>query len=261
MNVGVIVRPRAPVKAQTRVLNSGLGHFGTALRLSRCRVAPTRIEPKEINMRILSVSRFIAASILSAAVSAPVLAADPYMKPDDSWISLSGTVEQVEPDAFLLNYGEGLVTIEMDDGDRDADAYQLVEGDSVTVSGRVDDDLFETTTIEASSVYVENLGTTFFASSVDEEDAYVFVHIPTPIVLSATVVEGTVTEVNDEEFSVDAGLREIRVDVSEMPYDPLDDEGYQKIENGDRVRVTGQMEEQFFEGRELMADSVVTLAD
>jgi len=203
----------------------------------------------------------VAACVLGACVSAPVLAEEPYMKPDDTWISISGTIEHVERDAFTLDYGEGIISVEMDDGDRDADGYKLMEGDKVTVNGRVDDDLFETTTIEASSVYVEGIGTTFYASAVDEEDAYALVTITTPIVVSATVVEGRVTDVNDEEFSVDTGPRQIRIDVSEMPYNPLDDKGYQKLQKGDRVRVGGHMEDDFLEGRELMADSVVTLAE
>jgi len=203
----------------------------------------------------------VAACVLGACVSAPVLAEEPYMKPDDTWISISGTIKHVERDAFTLDYGEGIISVEMDDGDRDADGYKLMEGDKVTVNGRVDDDLFETTTIEASSVYVEGIGTTFYASAVDEEDAYALVTITTPIVVSATVVEGRVTDVNDEEFSVDTGPRQIRIDVSEMPYNPLDDKGYQKLQKGDRVRVAGHMEDDFLEGRELMADSVVTLAE
>ena len=44
-----------------------------------------------------------------------------------------------------------------------------------------------------------------------------------------------------------------------MPYDPLDEDGYQQIEVGDRVSVTGRVDEDLFEGRELVADSVVTL--
>lgn len=218
------------------------------------------IQNKEIDMRTISVSRYIATCILGAGLAAPALAENPYMMPDGSWISLSGTVENVEADVFTLDYGEGTVTVEMDDGDRDADAYQLMEGDNVTVSGRVDDDLFETTTIEAASVYVENLGTTFFASSLDEEGPYMFIDLTTPILVSSTTVEGLVTDVRDEGFSVDAGLREIRVDVSEMSHDPLDNEGYQQIDEGDRVRVTGQMEGGFFQDRELMATTVVTLS-
>ena len=50
-------------------------------------------------------------------------------------ISVTGTVESVEADAFELNlaedmpHGGALITVEMDDGDRDADAYKLLPGD------------------------------------------------------------------------------------------------------------------------------------
>lgn len=151
----------------------------------------------------------------------------------------------------------------MDDWDWDADAYKLLPGDRVTVYGEVDDDLFETTTIEASSVYVEGLGTHFYASAADEEDALEPTYTGVPVIVSSTTIRGTVIDVDElqDEFTVDAGINEITVDVDEMLYDPLDDEGYQKIEEGDRVSVTGQMETEFFEGRELTADSVVTLSE
>lgn len=186
------------------------------------------------------------------------MAEDPYAKPDDTWISISGTVDTVRPDSFTLDYGKGVITVEMDDGDRDADAYKLVKGDKVTVNGKIDDDLFETRTIEAGSVYVESLDTYFYASAADEEDT--FVTVTAPVVISQTIVQGKVTEVSGDEFVVDAGLRKVRVDVSKMPNDPLDDEGYQKIKVGDRVSVIGKMDGDLFEGRELMAQSVVTLS-
>jgi uncharacterized protein YdeI (BOF family) len=197
----------------------------------------------------------IATLVLFVAV--PAMAEDPYMEPDDSWISLSGTVTAVTPDAFTLDYGKGMITVEMDDGDRDADAYKLIEGDKVTVNGIIDDDLFETRTIEASSVYVEKLDTYFYASAADEEDT--FVTYWSPVVVSRTVVQGTVTEVNDEEFVLNTGARTVTVEVEEMPYNPLDDEGYQKVDVGDRVSVTGTMDYDLFEGRELVADSLVIL--
>ncbi|HKL21662.1 MAG TPA: hypothetical protein VJ904_07645 [Tichowtungia sp.] len=199
---------------------------------------------------------FIAAGVILAN---PAMAKNPYAKPDDSWISISGTVESVTADSFILDYGDGVITVEMDVGDRDADGYKLLAGDKVTVNGLIDDDFYETTTIEASSVYVEKLGTTFFASAVDEEDY--LVTVTTPIVVSATTVQGTVTAVDDEEFTVATGLQATRVDVEEMAYNPLDMEGYQRIEVGDYVRVTGNMEKEFFEGRELMAETVVELVD
>jgi len=169
-------------------------------------------------------------------------------------------VASVSRDSFILDYGDGSVIVEMDDGDRDADAYKLAGGDKVTVSGRVDDDLFETTTIEAASVYVENIGTTFFASPVDEETADSFVAlIREPVVVSRVTLQGTVTEVDDDEFTIDSGFRQIRVDVGEMPFNPLDDEGYLKVRVGDLVSVSGEMGSDLFEGRELVADTLMKL--
>lgn len=183
----------------------------------------------------------------------------PYTKADDTWISIDGTVDSVSADSFELDYGPGLITVEMDDGDRDADGYKLSKGDKVRVSGMIDDDLFEKRTIEASSVFVENLGTYFYASAIDEEDTFITYTIP--VTVSETVVQGTVTDVDEEEFTLATGLRRLRVEVEEMPYNPLDDIGYQKIRVGDRVSVTGEMDTDFFEGqRELVADSIVTLS-
>lgn len=197
---------------------------------------------------------------LAAGASLQAAEPNPYARADDTLITISGTVDSVEPNSFMLDYGDGLVRVDMDDGDRDADAYKLLKGDKVTVSGIVDDDFFETTTIEAGSVYVENLDTTFFASAVDEEDYEFFDPSATPpIVVSQTVVRGTVSKVEGDEFLVNTGLRLIRVDTESMTYNPLDDEGYLKISKGDRVKVIGRMDTGLFEGRELRADVVVKL--
>ncbi len=190
-------------------------------------------------------------------LATPTLAQDPYEMADDTWISLSGEVESVSADEFLLDYGGGMVTVEMDDGDRDADGYKLVRGDDVTVTGVVDDDFFEATTIEAGSVYVEKLGTYFYASTADEVDRYITIHGPT--VNATAVVQGTVTEVRDHEFVVDTDARSITVDVSDMLYNPLDDTGYQQVEPGDMVSASGTVDYDFFEGREIMAETVTTL--
>jgi uncharacterized protein YdeI (BOF family) len=185
---------------------------------------------------------------------------NPYAKADDAWISLSGTVGTVRPHSFMLNYGDGTILVEMDDGDRDADAYVLQQGDKVTVNGLIDDDFFEMKKIEASSVHVEKLGRSFFASALDEEDFHIVTYMPSGDGDPAAV-HGLVTEVSGSEFTIDTGLREVRVDVDEMSYDPLDDEGYQKIEVGDVVRATGTVDDDFFESREIKASSVTTLVE
>lgn len=195
--------------------------------------------------------------ILAGLCAAPVLAENPYTEANGTWINLSGTVETVTRNAFTLDYGDGIVTVEMDDGDRDADAYKLVSGDEVTVSGMVDDDFFESTSIEASSVYVENIGTTFFSSAMDEEDS---LYIAAPLAEYSTLVQGRVTDVEDGQFTLDTGLRKIDVSVDELGYNPLDDSGYQKVEVGDRVSVSGDIDLGLFERQEMDAKSLVELA-
>jgi uncharacterized protein YdeI (BOF family) len=185
---------------------------------------------------------------------------NPYAQADDSWISLSGTVGQVRRDTFELDFGERTITVEMDDSDRQAETYALRMGDKVTVNGVIDDDFFETSKIEASSVYVEKLGRHFFASVLDEED-FVSVTYLAPIDDGGVAVHGLVTEVSGDEFTIDNGLRSVRVDVGDMSYDPLDDEGYQKVEVGDVVRVQGKIDDDFLEAREVMASSITTLAE
>ena len=198
-------------------------------------------------------------TIAALLVSAPLSAQDPYEQSDDTWITMDGTVEAVTPSTFMLDYGEGMVTVEMDDWDREPEALKLLEGDNVTVIGKVDDNLFETTTIEASSVYVKNLNRYFYASAADEESA--IAKLSTPLTASSVTVQGTVTSIDGRDFMMDAGLHDIRVATDMMSYNPLDDEGLQKIDVGDRVSVSGTVDYEFWDGRELTADVVITLDD
>lgn len=119
----------------------------------------------------------------------------------------------------------------------------------------------ETTSIEASTVHVEKLGTTFYASITDEEDWVDNYVITTPVVTAETELRGTVTNVVPaaNEFTINTGLKKITVDVTSMIYDPLDDEGYQQIQGGDLVSVTGDIDIGLFESQELQADSIVIL--
>jgi len=209
----------------------------------------------------IAASALAVAALLAGVANAETTgeaATSPYAKPNESWISISGIVKAVSANAFVLDYGEGTITVEMDDGDRDADAYQLIHGDKVTVNGRIDDDFFQTTTIEASSVYVEKIGTHFWASAVDEEDRF-FMPTITPIVVASTFVQGTVTAVRDHEFELDTGTGTLTVNVAGLEHDPLDDAGYPRIRPAARVRDAGPLDETLFEGREMIATSVIKL--
>ena len=188
----------------------------------------------------------------------PAVAVNPYAMEDNSWISINGEVTSVTADAFELDYGDGQITVEMDDGDRDADGYKLMMGDEVRVSGMIDDDFYDLTTIEASSVYVKNIDTYFYASAMDEEDIGYSIISPS---VTDTVVQGTITsvDVNGEQFTLDSGLQELTVEVDELTYNPLDDDGFQQLDVGDRVSVQGSIDHDFFEGRVFEANYVTTL--
>lgn len=206
--------------------------------------------------------------LLVLPVTTPAIAANvgpyPYLKPDNSWISVSGKVTSTQPDAFTLNYGDDSLSrnirVEMDDWDWYQEGRLLEDGQKVRVHGRIHDDLYETRTIEAGSVYVEDLGTYFYASSVDEEDYDYWIDY-TPVVIGGTHVRGTVTKVDGREFTINTGLRELIVDTDEMLYNPMDDKGYQRVDKGDLLSVAGQMDYDFWEHRELKADRIVILED
>jgi uncharacterized protein YdeI (BOF family) len=201
---------------------------------------------------------------VAALVAGSALAQEPYEKPDDSWISISGTVASPSADSFSLDYGDGVIMVEMDDWDTYGDAYGLLDGDDVTVYGRIDDDLYELRTIEASSVYVEDLNTYFYASSADEEDGWTTPwRVTTPVGTAETTFRGTVTAVSPAagEFNLTAGGIEMEVETERMSYNPLDDTGFQQLEVGDRVSVTGELDNDFLEGQVFDAEIVVTLED
>jgi len=51
----------------------------------------------------------------------------------------------------------------------------------------------------------------------------------------------------------------ITVEVDELMFNPLDNEGYQQLDVGERVRVNGEMDDDFFEGRVFEADYITSM--
>lgn len=214
-------------------------------------------------MRTRIMTKFIMAVFMCLGTVSLSYAANPYAKPDSSWIGINGTVASASDDAFLLDYGEGLITVEMDDWDWYDEGKGILAGDQVSVYGKIDKDLYEARTIEASSVYVKGLNTYFFANPADEEiDATIGMYNFTlPAEDGSRVnVSGMVKDINGREFTLDTGPGKIKVDTKGMKYNPLDSNGYQKLHKGDVVTVGGYLDLDFFEKREIQATSVVTLS-
>jgi hypothetical protein len=196
------------------------------------------------------------------ALTGVAQAANPYAKSDRSWIGVNGIVAAADEDSFVLDYGEGLITVEMDDWDWYQEGKAILEGDKVSVYGKIDNDLYEAKTIEASSVYVQGLNTYFFASAADEEiDPMIGIYNFTlPSEDSSRVdLTGMVKTIDGRKFTLDTGPTDVTIDTKGMKYNPLDKNGYQKLEKGDLVKVGGYLDLNFFDKKEIQARSVVTL--
>lgn len=185
-------------------------------------------------------------------------------KSNGEFVTLSGKVSDVKPHSFSLTNNGNKVLVEMDDySSWVADGFKLVNGDQVVVSGKVDKDFLEKKKVEAGSVYVKNIDTYFFASSDDEED---FLSIPVSYSLVANLPEGaqidlqgSITSVQGREFTVDTGIRKIVVDTQSLSYNPMDQKGFTKLALGDRVKVSGRIEDNLFETKEVAASYVTEL--
>ena len=176
---------------------------------------------------------------------------------DGQWLTLTGTVVSAAPGAFVLDYGAGNVTVEMDDWDWYQEGRVFKAGDEVTVSGLADQDLLLNKRIEARSVYVRNLNSFFFASSDDEESR----RASSAMAATSGTADftGRVASIEGRELMIGTGPAAIRVDTSLLAENPLDAEGAHRVRVGDRVFVWGQIDLEATEGAELKARGLVSL--
>lgn len=177
------------------------------------------------------------------------------------WISLTGKVASVSNERFTLDYGDNALTVEMDDFDT-YNENLLIKGDEVTVSGLIDTDFVDNKTLEASSVYVDSLNEFFYASSADEEDGY-YSYAANDFWDGGDwiSVTGEVASVDGRTFTLDTGITEYVIDTDQMAYNPLDSQGNERIEVGERVVVSGEFETfNLFGDEDIEAEAVTTLS-
>lgn len=195
-------------------------------------------------------------------------AQDPYLLKDNTQITISGTVTSADDNSFVLDYGGGTITVELGGLDwgfgRDDEESQIKSGEKVVVTGEVDDELFETTKIEADHVFIQDLGTQFSSPRQDQQQQQPLYAATWTFIDFDTIVEGKVTSVSQEkqQFALRTGTTSTEtlvVDVSNLPNNPVDQDGFQQIKKGDRVAVSGDLDDQFIESRKLIAENVVSL--
>jgi uncharacterized protein YdeI (BOF family) len=220
-------------------------------------------------MRVLSLSiATFAAVTLSAQVDTPrnvghtgvaAEVQDPKGQDDGSWIAIRGTVKNVSDDKFVLDHGDGTITVELQPENRVKEDHKFIENEQVRVYGVVDAGFFTRTTILARAVYVESLSTYVYRSDgVDE-----FLQVSTPVIESGTVVQGVVKRVKDDKIVLDEGDRSITVDTSILgkDEDPKTMESAAGVSEGDIVVAVGVMDKDFWTGRTFRATSLMSMSD
>jgi hypothetical protein len=155
-------------------------------------------------------------------------------------------------DTFLLDYGDGSITVEFDAGDYGVRQRGLLEGDDVMVYGIIDEELFDIKTIEASSLCIERLDLRLRSAGLSPESGGLT--FTTPVAAGTMTVSGPVTEVADNEFTLDLGPRNVVIHMNASAV--IDDGAEREIEVNDVVSVTVDVDYDFLEASQLTAQSV-----
>ncbi|MGB3222393.1 MAG: OB-fold nucleic acid binding domain-containing protein [Desulforhopalus sp.] len=175
-------------------------------------------------------------------------------KDDNSWISIQGTVVETATTGFELDYGSGFVWVQMNDWKWYKADHPIELGDKVRVNGRVEDDQRKKSIVVADNIYVEDLNTYFFSEDGDD--------IFQPAVEQDRVFQlsGIVVSIDNRRFTMNLGSRKVIIDTTELPYNPLDEKGYQQLKVGDSVYVTGELKKDNspFDSNFIMASTVTT---
>lgn len=173
---------------------------------------------------------------------------------DDTSLTLSGTVGQVNDDEFTLRTRNGSIAVESDEVFDDENIYRLEPGDRIIVTGNVDDDFFESRKLEANAIHVDKVDVTFTtrdgtvdsftsSSSNGADDG-------------VTELNGRIVAIEDNEFAISSGTGQTTVNIGNLDDNPLDDQGYLKLDIGDRVQVKGEMTDDWFDERKFEATSL-----
>ena len=136
-------------------------------------------------------------------------------------------------------------------------------GDTVTVTGWLDESFIRSGSLDILGVYVEDRRAFFTVGeggSGDGEGMRPLV-VPTDTLgrEGSASMTGTIIEMQEDAFVLRAGPADILVDTSSLFYDPYDDVGIQVLEVGDRVHVTGALGTGFPEQPVINADGVTDI--
>lgn len=197
------------------------------------------------------------------AASNPALSQDATNIYNGDWIALGGKVDAILATSFMLDYGDNDITVELDQFNWEVDK-SLLQGEQVTVIGRMDSGLGDSRSVEAATVYVPRLQEFIYADPEDEEGDPSLTRGFMPGIFSIpeegdwVSFAGSVTEEVGDMITVQTGVSLLNVDTSPDAVSILP----RSVEVGDRVLVSGEMDAaDLFELREVQASSITKLSD
>jgi len=203
------------------------------------------------------------AALTALPLSANAQNADMSATQDGKWVSMTGEITAIMNDEFMLDHGDGLVVVEMDDWLGAEDISQLNSGNQVEVTGEVDHDMMEARTIEAARVYSEATDTFYYASPIDEEAGLGLNRTIVPgftLPESAVTVAGEVTAIDGRMLTLDLGQSEVTVDTTELPYNPVDKVGFPQVQTGDMIQASGNLIASFFQEGVVEAEALTMIS-
>ncbi|MBD66328.1 MAG: hypothetical protein CME62_14045 [Halobacteriovoraceae bacterium] len=211
--------------------------------------------------------KFLLSFILLVGTQAGLAAKEFKNATDGEYITVSGKVEKASGKMFHLKSENKKIKVTMDNhfDTWAADGFKVREGDKVVVTGRVDKDLLDNDSLNAGSVYVQNLGTYFYGDSSDKSQtpklSSSYLSIQDLPENTSVDITGTVSNVSGREFTVNTGTRRIQVDTAGMAYNPMDNVGLTQIKEGDRVTVSGVVDDKYLDEKELAPGYIIELPE
>jgi len=113
----------------------------------------------------------------------------------------------------------------------------------------------------AQSVIVEGMDVVYLAKSVDQASADLYLSTASNIDFDdeEMVLVGTVKSIGKEALQIEVGDSTLTVELDELEDAPVDANGYLSLSKGERVRITGELEDDFFNRFTVEADTLMKM--
>ncbi|MCH2546300.1 MAG: NirD/YgiW/YdeI family stress tolerance protein [Alphaproteobacteria bacterium] len=184
---------------------------------------------------------------------------------NDTYITLSGTVGEItDNDEFKLKHPGGTIMVDTNDTWPDLfrkDADTIIKmGDRVTVTGKVDNNLFAANEIEAYQLTVDGSGYNRVYTNnnfgPENDDSYMASYGTYGSGLTDDQdvrLSGVVSSISDNEaFMLRYGNGEIRIETDDVEFTNAN-----RLAVGDEVVVFGEVDEGWFKKKAIEADRII----